>query len=73
MLTERVIVLRRRAFCHQSVSNAIVLFIIPYLMGPAVQITGVAPALFGCLHTGIVNALIRPILIVCLFPIQLLR
>ena len=72
MLTERVIVLRRRAFVIRWLANAIVLFIIPYLMGPAVQITGVAPALLAAFILGIVNALIRPIRIVLSLPIQLL-
>jgi len=72
MLTERVMVLRRRAFIIRWLANAIVLFTIPYLMGPAVQITGLIPALLAAFILGIVNALIRPVLVILSLPMQLL-
>ena len=62
----------KRTFIIRWLANAIVLLVIPYFMGPAVRITGLVPALLAAFILGIVNALIRPILIILSFPIQLL-
>ncbi|HHX25683.1 MAG TPA: phage holin family protein [Firmicutes bacterium] len=67
-----VLFLGKRAFIIRWLANAIVLFMIPYLMGPAVRITGFVPALLAAFILGIVNALIRPVLIILSLPIQLL-
>lgn len=63
---------RARGFLTRCLINAIILLLIPYVMGPAVQVSGVLPALLGAFVLGIVNALIRPILIILSLPIQLL-
>ena len=44
---------------------------IPYLMAPAVRITGFIPALLAAFILGVVNALIRPVLFILSLPIQL--
>jgi putative membrane protein len=67
-----VLLLRRRTFVIRWLANAIVLFVIPYIMGPAVRITGLIPALIAAFLLGIVNALIRPVLVILALPIQLL-
>lgn len=64
--------MRRRTFVIRWLANAIVLFVIPYIMGPAVRITGLIPALIAAFLLGIVNALIRPVLVILALPIQLL-
>jgi putative membrane protein len=63
---------QRRTFIIRWLANAVVLLMIPYLMGPAVQVAGIVPAFLAAFILGIVNALIRPILIVLSLPIQLL-
>lgn len=62
----------KRTFVIRWLANAIVLLVIPYLMGPAVRMTGLVPALLAAFILGIVNALIRPVLIILSLPIQLL-
>jgi len=56
--------LRKRSFIIRWLANAIVLFMIPYLMAPAVRITGFIPALLAAFILGVVNALIRPVLFI---------
>ncbi|MGE5594044.1 MAG: phage holin family protein [Betaproteobacteria bacterium] len=64
--------MRARGFLTRCLVNAVILLLIPYVMGPAVQVSGVLPALLAAFVLGIVNALIRPILIILSLPIQLL-
>ena len=65
------IALRRRTFVIRWLANAIVLFMIPYLMAPSVVIDGFIPALLAAFILGVINALVRPILIILSLPIQL--
>lgn len=51
--------------------NALCLLALPYLVG-AVQVSGVGTALVVALVLGLLNVLIRPILIVLTLPINLL-
>lgn len=64
--------LRATGFLTRCLINAVILLLIPYVMGPAVQVSGVLPALVAAFVLGIVNALIRPVLIILSLPIQLL-
>ncbi|MCR4402092.1 MAG: phage holin family protein [Firmicutes bacterium] len=64
--------LRFSGFLYRCLVNAIILLLIPYVMGPAVQVRGVLSAIVAAFVLGIVNALIRPVLIILSLPIQLL-
>ncbi|MGE5588040.1 MAG: phage holin family protein [Clostridia bacterium] len=64
--------LRATGFLTRCLINAVILLLIPYVMGPSVQVSGVLPALVAAFVLGIVNALIRPVLIILSLPIQLL-
>ncbi|MGE5571685.1 MAG: phage holin family protein [Bacteroidota bacterium] len=64
--------MRATGFLTRCLINAVILLLIPYVMGPAVQVSGVLPALVAAFVLGIVNALIRPVLIILSLPIQLL-
>lgn len=68
----RMKTLRATGFLTRCLINAVILLLIPYVMGPAVQVSGVLPALVAAFVLGIVNALIRPVLIILSLPIQLL-
>lgn len=61
-----------KGFLVRCLINAVILLLIPYIMGPAVQVSGVLPALVAAFVLGIVNALIRPVLIILSLPIQVL-
>lgn len=52
--------------------NALALLIVAYFMHPYVQVTSFTGALIAALVLGIVNAIIRPILILLTLPIQIL-
>ena len=52
------------------VLNAFALYVADYLLD-GVALTGVVPALVGGLVLGVVNAIIRPVLIVLTFPFTL--
>jgi putative membrane protein len=52
--------------------NAVALLIVAYFMHPYVQVTSPAGALIAALILGIVNAVIRPILIILTLPIQIM-
>lgn len=64
--------MRATGFLTRCLINAVILLLIPYVMGPSVQVSGVLPALVAAFVLGIVNALIRPVLIILSLPIQLL-
>lgn len=64
--------MRTNGFLARWLINAAILLSIPYVMGSAVQVTGVAPALAAAFVLGIVNALIRPVLIILSLPVQVL-
>ncbi|MDI7247635.1 MAG: phage holin family protein [Bacillota bacterium] len=64
--------LRGHGFLTRWLINAVILLLLPFVMGPAVEVTGVIPALVAAFVLGIVNALIRPVLIILSLPIQVL-
>ena len=51
--------------------NVVALYVADYLLA-GIALTGVVPALIGGLVLGVVNAIVRPILIVLTFPLTLL-
>ena len=51
--------------------NAVSLFVLPYLM-QSIQIRGFGTALIAALVLGLINTLIRPILVVLTLPVTLL-
>ncbi len=53
------------------VINAVSLFVLPYLI-PAIQIRSFGSAMLAALVLGLVNTLIRPILVVLTLPVTLL-
>ncbi|MGE5574344.1 MAG: phage holin family protein [Bacteroidota bacterium] len=64
--------MRGHGFLTRCLINAVILLLLPFIMGPAVEVTGVIPALVAAFVLGIVNALIRPVLIILSLPIQVL-
>lgn len=52
--------------------NAAALLIVAYFMHPYVAVTSVTGAIVAALVLGIVNAIIRPILIILTLPIEIL-
>jgi putative membrane protein len=58
-------------FLIRVVVNAVALIIVAYFM-PGVHVTGVVGALEAGLVLGIVNAILRPILIILTLPIQII-
>ena len=48
------------------------LLVAAYLLRPGIQLDGLASALVAALLLGLVNAIVRPILVVLTFPITLL-
>lgn len=64
--------MRTSGFLARWLINAAILLLIPYVMGPAVQVTGVVPAFIAAFVLGVVNALIRPVLIILSLPLQVL-
>jgi putative membrane protein len=57
-------------FIIRVIVNAIALIIVAYFL-PGVAVTGVTGALVAALVLGIVNAILRPILIILTLPIQI--
>jgi putative membrane protein len=57
-------------FIIRLIVNAIALMIVAYLL-PGVQVTGFAGALVAALVLGVVNAILRPILVLLTLPIQI--
>ena len=51
--------------------NALALFVVAYLI-PGVSVTGIAGAIVAALVLGVVNAIIRPILILISLPLEIL-
>ena len=51
--------------------NAICLLVLPYVV-PAVQITGFSTALVAALVIGLLNTLVRPVLVILTLPINVL-
>jgi putative membrane protein len=58
-------------FLIRVVVNAVALIIVAYFL-PGVSVTGVGGALVAALVLGIVNAILRPILIILTLPIQII-
>jgi putative membrane protein len=58
-------------FLIRVVINAVALIIVAYFM-PGVHVTGIEGALVAALVLGIVNAILRPILIILTLPIQII-
>lgn len=58
-------------FLLRVVINAIALLIVAYFM-PGVHVTGPVGALEAALVLGVVNAILRPILIILTLPVQIL-
>jgi putative membrane protein len=58
-------------FLIRVVVNAVALIIVAYFL-PGVSVTGVVGALVAALVLGIVNAILRPILIILTLPIQII-
>lgn len=52
--------------------NAIALLIVAYFMHPYVEVTSFTGALIAALVLGIVNAILRPVLVLLTCPLQLL-
>jgi putative membrane protein len=57
-------------FIIRLIVNAIALMIVAYLL-PGVQVTGFVGALVAALVLGVVNAILRPILVLLTLPIQI--
>lgn len=53
------------------VINAVALFVLPYLL-PSIQIKSFGSAMLAALVLGLVNTLIRPILVILTLPVTLL-
>ncbi len=58
-------------FLIRVVVNAVALVIVAYLL-PGVSVTGWVGALVAALVLGIVNAILRPILVILTLPVQIL-
>jgi putative membrane protein len=58
-------------FLIRVVVNAVALMIVAYFL-PGVHVTGFVGALVAALVLGIVNAILRPILIILTLPIQII-
>lgn len=58
-------------FLIRVIVNAVALLIVAYIL-PGVSVTGVVGALVAAFVLGIVNAILRPILILLTLPIQLI-
>jgi putative membrane protein len=52
--------------------NALALMLVAYLYSSGVQVTGIFPALIAALVLGLVNALIRPVLVLLTLPVTIL-
>ena len=57
-------------FIIRLIVNAIALMIVAYVL-PGVQVTGIAGALVAAFVLGIINAILRPILVLLTLPIQI--
>jgi putative membrane protein len=57
-------------FLIRLIVNAIALMIVAYLL-PGVQVTGIGGAIVAAFVLGIVNAILRPILVILTLPIQI--
>jgi putative membrane protein len=58
-------------FLIRLIVNAVALLVVAYFL-PGVSVTGVTGALVAAFVLGIVNAILRPILVLLTLPIQLL-
>jgi putative membrane protein len=58
-------------FLIRLIVNAVALMIVAYFL-PGVSVTGVVGALVAAFVLGIVNAILRPILIILTLPIQII-
>jgi putative membrane protein len=58
-------------FLIRLIVNAVALLVVAYYL-PGVSVTGLTGALIAALVLGIVNAILRPILVLLTLPIQLL-
>ena len=58
-------------FLIRLVVNAVALYLVAYYM-PGVSVTGWVGALVAALVLGVINAILRPILIILTLPVQIL-
>jgi putative membrane protein len=58
-------------FLIRVVVNAVALLVVAYFL-PGVSVTGFTGALIAALVLGVVNAILRPILVILTLPIQIL-
>jgi putative membrane protein len=58
-------------FIIRLIVNAIALMIVAYVL-PGVSVTGIGGALIAALVLGVINAILRPILVILTLPVQIL-
>ena len=59
------------SFITQTLVTAFALVLVAYIL-PGITITGLAPLLFAAIVLGLLNAVVRPILVVLTLPITIL-